>query len=360
MGGAFSAVSDDATGAYYNPGALVFGADDSMISISNSTNFQRSNYQNDLSGDLENDIYGWGYLVSYAGYFKRNGDFIFGFSYAIDNAVDERQTQTFATDYTASVIGQDVYYKYGPSLSYQANKHLGLGATLYLDQREYSKKSTYYRPYQSSGDRGESYDTDVWGSELGAIVKLGALVDLEKVAIALVVSKSIGTHREYHQVITTKDASLNRLVRSSSSSNDVADAASQLTLGFAWFASPYLLFSMDIDQFQLETTTKESVTNLSAGVEYYLTPAYVLRLGTFTNKDNNIAPDSDSSLVSKVDMAGATLGLAISSGDSIISAGVAVSSGTGTGQTDPFSSSEIQDINKSAYQFFLGVTLAKD
>ena len=286
MGGAFAAVSDDATGAYYNPGAMVFGAEDSMISISNSTNFQESKFSDGLSGDMEHDLYGWRYLVSYAGYFKRSGDFVFGFSYAIDNSADERQAQNFDGGYLVSRLGQDYYYKYGPSISYKASESVGLGLTVYFDQREYDKKVTYLQPYQSADNTGTLHETNQWGSEFGLLVKAGALLDLDAVALALVVSNTSETHREHHRVTTVKTAESANLTSSSVVSNEVMQTPLKTTAGLAWFASPYLLVSADVDYFSLDTATKESVLNVSSGIEYYLTPKFIIRGGLFSNNDS--------------------------------------------------------------------------
>ncbi len=109
-------------------------------------------------------------------------------------------------------------------------------------------------------------------------------------------------------------------------------------LGFAWFASTRALITTDVSwvdnvddadpQFN-----KESISNVAAGFEYYLTPAIPIRLGAFTN--NDARPRLDHRLQAQrdhIDYIGESLFLAWVQPNNQLAVGVVMQQGEGEAQ----------------------------
>ena len=120
---------------------------------------------------------------------------------------------------------------------------------------------------------------------------------------------------------------------------------SNIRLGLAYFASPRLLITSDVvhvtevtdaDQFGGFTYSlygKEAVTNVMAGLEYYLIPSVPVRIGFFTN--NDARPEVDKTQVNQrnhVDWTGGSVFLAWVQPNSQIGAGVIVQTASGYSQ----------------------------
>ena len=119
----------------------------------------------------------------------------------------------------------------------------------------------------------------------------------------------------------------------------------KLRVGIAYFASPRLLISSDVVHvsgvtdakkfggFSYSLYGKESVTNIMAGLEYYLIPAVPIRLGFFTNKDAR--PDVDKSKMNQrnhIDWYGGTIFLSWVQPNSQIGAGLIFQQASGSAQ----------------------------
>lgn len=117
----------------------------------------------------------------------------------------------------------------------------------------------------------------------------------------------------------------------------------ELRLGLAYFASTRLLISSDISYIQgvndndllsgSDLFGKQAVLNESVGIEYYVLPAFPLRVGYFTNHD--ATPSIDRNLANQrdhIDYQGASAFIAWVQPNSQIGIGAAAQSGTGEAQ----------------------------
>lgn len=162
MGGAFTAIADDPSGAYYNPAGLAF-AYDNQISLSvNTIRFQQYNYEEVLSGKDFLVNY-QSFFPSYFGIIQSVGKGKMGFSIAITNAdVSEQFTyipdvlvtnrdQAIQYDKNISITVDinDSTYLFGPSYAVLLSDSLSFGATIYglYRKRKYirNQTSTYVR-----------------------------------------------------------------------------------------------------------------------------------------------------------------------------------------------------------------------
>lgn len=359
MGGAYSAIADEATGAYYNPAGLIFGADDSMTSISNATNFVRRSIDGSVPGETE-EMEGWRYLINYVGYMKRMDDMIVGLSYAIDDSTETYENEEFSNGLIVNRKGDDRTYKYGPSLAFETAGGLALGATLYIYQREYYMQTN--RIYNDGGANERWTFDSVEGHEIGGNLILGAQWQaLDKVSMSLVLKKTkLLYSREYSQYAEKGDSSTDINYSSSFVTRDLRKTPLSTTLGMAWFPNPYFILSVDLDYYLIDDTNKEDVFNVSMGAEYFLNEKHVIRAGLFTNNDNDTDPDNTTTKLENVDMMGASLGYSIYNASSVITIGGVWQFGNGKTQANPDDPTTTQDVFRESYSYILAVSLTLD
>ncbi len=94
MGGAYTAVSDDATGLYYNPAGVAYTTGRNMSASVNAYYDNEKTYKSVIGGN------GWtrrssSLLPNYFGVVQPLGKFKVGFSYAVPDSIMEDQSQTF-------------------------------------------------------------------------------------------------------------------------------------------------------------------------------------------------------------------------------------------------------------------------
>ena len=94
-------------------------------------------------------------------------------------------------------------------------------------------------------------------------------------------------------------------------------------------------------------------------MEYYINEKNVLRMGLYTNFDNDKAPDSSSYNREKVDMYGVAFGYSIFTGDTMITLGANWAVGYGKAQIIE-GSNEIYDTMREAYFYLLAVSFNID
>jgi long-chain fatty acid transport protein len=372
LGGAYTAISDDPTGCFYNPAGIAFAPYNSLSASVNAFGTSRKIYKGALTDVNGNEVdweqYSSDLLPNFFGIVKKLGPGMFGLSYAVPDFVRRRQEQTFndidiapgnpTETYTINVNDDDKTYLFGPSYAYSFSDSLSFGATLYVYYRDTQVIRNELLLFQG----GEHYfinryetKTD-WGFKpiLGAIWE-----PLDKLAIGLSLSKIYVTSSEgKRQTISrdttevpppsTDDISLERLTSSEKEKFPLT-----ISFGVTYFASPKLLLSGDIRYYQEvsggtryneQLPDKEAIYNLSLGAEYYFTDSLAVRAGLFTDKANT------SELVSggenqpeHIDIYGAALSGSLFRRTSSITLGMWYGRGEGEAQVDPNRASAIQD-----------------
>lgn len=142
----------------------------------------------------------------------------------------------------------------------------------------------------------------------------------------------------------------------------------QARLGLAVFASPRLLYTLDITHHTAvdgaekikefgdkALYSKEAVTNYATGLEYYIMPSLPVRFGVFTN--NDARPEIDrtkSAQRDNIDYFGGTLFLSWVQPNSQIAGGFVYQHGDGEAQK--LGDTQIQDVEAQAYTFAFSAT----
>ncbi|MFC1750125.1 OmpP1/FadL family transporter [Pseudomonadota bacterium] len=358
MGGAYTAVSDDASGLFYNPAGIVYAPGSSLSGSMNTFHEATTTYEKALSGEHNWTRHSESLLPNFFGLVQPLGNGTIGFSYAVPNSIEEDQDQEFtnialvggltARDFIINFNNTDKTYNFGPSYAYKINEELSVGGTLYLHVRQQQRISNVVMVI--SGDR-------VWTNdyfeleEFGVKPVLGLMWSPQKqLAIGASISKVSllqSTFTNYQTCvgangITYTASSLcqsgDLLTREKIVSHDEAEYPLNIRLGAAWFASDALLISADISHNTAHSSgenTRVSVTNVALGTEYYLNPSWALRGGVFTDYANT--PELQAGITSynqleNVDLYGASASVSHFTRNSSISLGFTYSVGAGKAQ----------------------------
>lgn len=368
MGGAYAAVSDDTSGAYYNPAGMVFGAQTSMTGISNVYHYNDGvydTYQTEKDERWENleERGGGQYFVSSLGYMRRIDNIVLGASFAIDDSMEMNQHQEFSNIFKAddSIVvsrrGQERTYKYGPSFAVLVSDDFSFGGTLYYYNKESSSQSNIvYRWNEGAQEKSEwKYENHV-GSELGWDIKTGLMwTPMEPVSVGLVVSKTYLHWAGILEQTTEKTANSENITNTYEMTHIKREFPLKVALGIAVFPSPYLLVSAEFDYYHLTSKGKRSLMNSSIGAEYFIDEQNAIRAGWFTNLDNDEPPNDLSPVgTERVDMFGISAGYSIFTGASMITLSGVYGSGSGTAKVLE-NSTVMQQTARNFYSLVLSV-----
>ena len=361
MGGAFVGIADDAAGSFYNPAGIAFSFGDSISGSGNAFHTVNTTYESAIgSHDWERESSA--ILPNFFGLIKKFGESTFAISYVIPETLIEHQDQVFLNPNSAierfhySLHSEDNVYLLGPSFARKLSDGFSVGMTLYYYYREFREQFSQYLEGANHTD-SLSYSSKTW-VEQGLSPKLGiqwSPSDLLFVGVTygqttlnssnIEVDSPTLAHN-YDPVGGTIAAFPSSLFNSSTV-REKRQFPSQLSIGIAYYPSPFLLVAADVDYFQQQESDLQNVTNLSVGTEYYLDATNALRVGVFTNNDSRKAVSSTEYVVEHIDMTGLSLGYASFSRTSSVSLGIVYS--TGTGKAQPYGvANEIRNMNRTS------------
>lgn len=420
MGGAYTAISDDPSGLYYNPAGIVFAPGRSFSASVNAFQYSQKEYKDVLGGN------GWERKSSnlqpnYFGIIQPLGEGKVGFSYAVPDSRLEDQDQTFyglpgidpddpnpATNsliidrYVINMNDTDYTYNFGPSYAMKINDKVSIGTTLYLHYRDRELISNQL----VTVDEGGRYEwNNVYGSitEWGVKPIVGAMwMPADKISVGLTMSKTFILDTE-RTIQTTCDTSFLSSAMCGGlgyglhynvfESDDNRELPLTATLGVAYFPSENLLLSADLTYYNdasysithrdkvtgavsKESIPQEETVNVTVGAEYYPTERIALRGGLFTNMANT--PELSSGKVNQpehIDMYGASLSITRFTRASSLTLGGSYSMDAdslerklgnycpncdfGSGEAQLFSGSElIQDVDMQNYSAFISAAFS--
>ncbi len=376
LGGAYTALSDDTAGCYYNPAGIAFASANSLSASVNAVSISKKIYKEALIG-TNGDTYDWeqefsSLLPNYFGILKKVGPGMLGLSYAVPDAINRRQKQIFSNirskypsnpidKYSLNMNDSDKTYLIGPSYAYSLSDSLSIGATLYV----YYRDMEFIRNDLLEFDQGQhsfsnTYQTTKdWGYKpiLGVIFE-----PIDKLALGLSISKIF---------ITSSSDDLQYIARSSVdnsdpddilffpdlhlSSFDDDDFPLTASVGLAYFFSPKLLIAGDMAYYE-GISGKESSFNFAIGTEYYFTDIYALRSGFYTDNANTSELSSNGvNQDEHVDIYGISLSLSRFSKNSSITLGF--SYGIGNGEANVIQDSNaIYDVSIENISFYISST----
>ena len=347
MAGAYTAVSDDSDGCYYNPAGIAIASGNKFSASVNAVNMSKKTYKGVFTGtsggDKDWEQESFGLMPNYFGIIQKFNAGMFGFSYASPDSFDRQQKQTFhnidstelgtISRYTINMNDLDKAYLFGPSYAQSISDSFSVGVTLYYYYRD-TQVITNQLLEAASGSEYiiNSYKTK---TEHGIQPIIGVLWEpIDKLAIGVTFSKRLITSSDFKlQNIENEVAEPANIVLTSFTSSEKTKNPLTTSLGIAWFHSPSLLFSADFKFFE-EVEDKEYVCNVAFGTEYYPYDSLAIRAGVFTDLANT--PDISSSTYSlyseSIDLYGASCSFTFFTKRSSITLGFVYSFGSGDSQ----------------------------
>lgn len=312
LGGAYVALSEDGSGAYYNPAGLV-RIPFADVSLSASA-YQ---YQS-LTGD--GAFYGrdWTrrgglFVPTSFGAIRRFGDLAVGLSIAVPEAYDLRTSTVYRSvefsgflfdlDHDFKDAGQT--YDVGPTFAWAISPELSVGATVYYVYG--TRDRTSFFKITDSTDPGFVPGVSFVTSEetvTGFTATLGASWQPDpcwRFGLRIRPPADLHHFREEQDSEFLGVTDPLGLVPTFETPEILAKGFTEgvpgnATLGGAWTPSDDLTVSVDVSYFLAEDypgfvtpVRREPTWNVSAGAEYYVHPRVPLRLGFYTN--NSSAPD---------------------------------------------------------------------
>ncbi|MBN2866852.1 MAG: hypothetical protein JXK16_12655, partial [Thiotrichales bacterium] len=406
LGGAYTAVADDASGLYYNPAGIVYASAPKISGSVNAYNYKTTEY-----GDINASGHKWtrtssGMVANYFGATQPLGDnSTVGFSIAIPNYDLEDQSDEF-TSFGASAAMENLGYKTidsqqidynnedsttlaGLSYATSINKDFSIGLTLYGYMRK--KEMTNMQIVRTKNDAGDKQLEDtlyqkVQTQELGIQPRLGIMwAPIPKLSIGMMVQttfmlsedpksrtyirKSIcensGTsfnqncsiETTYYDQVTESTLTTDNLADSHFESPLKTDGKNDLpietNLGLAYFASDKLMYTADLS-YSSETDTYNAVLNAAGGVEYFYNPTWAIRGGLYTNMANT-SSKQEKGMNPYVNLFGTSVSLSRYTKGSNITVGMNYSMGEGHADLNRFTPS-IQTISVQSLNLFISTS----
>lgn len=367
MGGAYTAISDDPSGLFYNPAGIAYTQGSNVSVSANAFHQTNTSYKNVLGGN------GWNrtssaLLPNFFGIVQPLGKGKIGFSYAVPDSIVEDQDQVFynipgVTRYVINFNKNENTYVFGPSYAVELGKGLSVGATLYAQY----KSSQWILNQLINLNTGQYewsnqyYQTSEWGLR----PLLGVMWNTtESLSIGLSASKTQVLSSATTNQIIFKDILYdgNTISRTDIKSNEKRELPFTTTIGVAYFPSNKLIVSGDFTYF---TKTKGfssdpsddrvATWNVALGTEYYLSEKWALRGGLFTDRANTPKIKSgDVNAFDHVDLFGGSLSVSYFTRQSSITFGGTYRYGAGNAQI--LGGTQIQDVKMQAMTYTLSAS----
>ncbi len=369
MGGAYTAISDDATGLFYNPAAIVYASGQNFSASVNNFNYQTKKYEKVISGQAY-ERQSSALLANFFGVIKPVGKYRFGFSYAVPDSVNEDQDQTFdlsgGSRFTINLNNRDNTVNLGPSFAAELSNDLAAGITLYAHQREIQLIVNQFVETATSYEWTNVY-YELNESGMRPVIGL-AWSPLDKLSLGLSLS----------QTVVFKSSAVGQFTCSDSTSGGCDDNSATLldalivpmqgssaakrkypvrvAVGAAYFASSRLLLSGDLTYHTAvadpDFGDKIAVVNVALGTEYYFTKKWAVRAGLFTNMANTPAIQAGVTQIEEhINLYGGSMSITNFSGDASVTLGGSVS--YGTGQSQIVGNKSVQDASTLGWMIFL-------
>lgn len=373
LAGAYTAISDDASGLFYNPAGIVFSKDRQLSASANAVHSSSLTYKNVLNGGdwqrKSSNI-----VPNFFGMTTKFGNGYFGFSYAVtDFEVEDQDTRLTSIPgiplFVININNNEKVTKFGPSYAIKLNDQWNFGATLYIHDRQKDLINNQWVRRSDNSFEWSSLYFETSESGLEPIIGL-MWTPNDSISIGLSVRKTLisSSHTRTQQIcssdINDPAVQSNQCIPIAGSPIDPTIGSSKgerdlplnIRLGFAYFPSSRLLYSADLSYFESVNSTSfnaEEVINIAIGAEYYLNAEWALRAGLYTNNANT--PDISSNQLNQsdhVDLTGFSLSMTRFSKKSSLTVGLTAASGDGEAQVIS-GSSQIQKLEQTTETIYL-------
>jgi hypothetical protein len=373
MAGAYSGISDDASGVFYNPAGLAFAQSNDISGSANAFYDKKVTYKNVFEGHDFTETSGGTFSPFFGAMQKLDHvlkGLVAGFAYyTTDTELTDqkdlipgakvtssvtynmlRRTMNRRASTTGASVGAG--YRLSPDLS------IGLSLTyintddltqtyLMIDQTSVNSAGTASRNISSQNTRQR---LQLYGMEPQIGFQWALMT---KLVWGLTLKKGQYASQKFEQQYHFMSVGVGEEGGEAKSVNYVGSPPLQMRTGLALFASPDLLMAFDLTYTaavdDMEPSYKSqnkraAVTNYALGTEYYISPTVPVRLGVFTNSDarTNVIQQGES-----INYTGLSLFFGWAQPNSQVSLGTVVQKGTGT--ANKVGNGNLQTVEALAY-----------
>jgi long-chain fatty acid transport protein len=369
LGGAYTAISDDATGLYYNPAGIV-NASGRRLSASVNVYSRSTKLYSGAIGNSDWDRKSSALLPNYFGIIRPVGKVKIGFSYAVPDSNREDQDQVFTdvsalqTTYVINFHNDDSTYNIGPSIAAPLSDDLSIGFTLYYHLRIWKYVQNELNIYSTApptyGWSNRFYELTekgfrpvaglLWSPANNA--SLGFTLSKVFLYDSTLVQQDICSDTNTDQQGCDVQLSLN-----TARINAKRKFPLQATIGAAYHPSPELLLSGDLYYYSKVADSiggnRSAIANVALGAEYALSNDWTVRGGLFTDMAHTPkVAEGKTNQLEHVDLYGISLSVGHVTKTIAVTLGGTYTSGSGKAQIVG-GSSEIQDLDVTAWTAFL-------
>lgn len=371
LAGAYTAISDDPSGMYYNPAGIAY-ASGNNLSLSVNGYSSISKKYNGAIGGKDWRRKSSGIVPNFFGMLHSRGKIKLGFSYAVPDQITENQYDTLF-DFPSGTPGltvnkfilnhktEDKTYQFGPSLAFEVTPNLSVGITLYAHYR-YTDYVSNQMAWLSNGQTNW-FNSYMNFEEWGVRPILGIMWHQpKKFSFGLAASQVFPLRSENRMQTTNKDVNDILTIFDPPNSSDKRSYPYQIQFGAAFFPTPNLLITADVvyytpTDYELFGTKRsfDAVVNGALGSEYRFGNDFTLRAGIFSNRSST--PEIKGTVGEngeKVDLYGGSLALCVLTGKTSISFGGSYS--FGNGKANLASDPAIIDMTYRSWTLFVSST----
>jgi long-chain fatty acid transport protein len=363
LGGAFTAIADDASGLVYNPAGVAFALSNDISGSANAFYRRKVVYKETIGKDDFTE-HSSGTTAPFFGGLQKLDNLYPGLSlafgiYNIDSELKdqddlvENKTELGLQRFhrTANIRAGTMGIGAAAGLRITSGFSVGLGFSyLMIDELTQEYQDVVYTngSFLTQNFRthlgAQGLETSV-GAQLafgsvsfGLNVKLRTLLDEQ-----YEISRDLWTNRGSDGSVQEE---LTRAPETRSIAKPLETMPTAVRSGVAWFASPQLLWTADVVHYTEAESAyfqREAVTNFASGIEYYITPSIPVRVGVFTNNDARPeVKEGETGQPDHIDYLGYSLFFAVAQPNSQIAIGGIFQQGEGKAQK--IASSTIQEV----------------
>lgn len=371
LAGAYTAVSDDPSGMYYNPAGIAYAAENNLSLSVNGYTSTSKEYKGVIGGRS------WsrkssGIVPNFFGMLHSWGRVNIGLSYAVPDQITENQYDTLfdlpsdtpgltVAKFLVNHKTEDKTYHFGPSAAAQLTPNLSVGLTLYAHYRasDYVSNQMAWFSNGQTNWFNQYMNVEEWG-----VRPIFGLMwhQPSKFSLGLAVSRVFVLRSENRLQMTEKERNDTITIRDPPNSSDTRSYPYQIRLGAAFYPTPDWLITADAiyhakADFELFGTKRsfDAVLNGALGTEYRFSKAFALRAGLFANRSSTpeirgVAGENGE----KVDVYGGSVALCLLTGKNSVSVGGSYSMGDGKANltADP----AIVDMSYRSWTLFISST----
>ncbi len=385
LGGAFCAISDDASAIIYNPAGIGFALSNDISGSANAFYKKEIRYKKAIGSNDFVEKSG-GTLAPFFGGMQRLENvskglaFAFGL-YTLDSEIkdqndlvedivlsDTRNLKRFHR--TSNIRGSTTGAGIAAAKRVHANVSVGLSLSLLtIDELVQDYQDVIYDDTSSADDSTflqANYRTRLKASALESGLGVQAAMGSWTLGLSAKLRTLMSDSWDISLDQRSYDSRVSATIDNSSFLDEIkgvlGEMPSEARMGVAWYPNPEFLWSFDIAYRSAAKSEKaptifnrEAIANFHTGFEYYVSPSVPVRLGLFTNYDSTKKIDkTQSKQADHVDYIGQSLFLGWVQPNSQISGGVIYQ--TGKGEAQKLASTAVQEVEAYSITAALSAT----